>query len=142
VDSIDTAIQTVSRVVEAEVNPPDREEILRQIRTIDAYAFECDPREKLSNKIILGHEIFHIIVKKNPEVGAMFSEGLNEGKFGEYFSDIERSGFNRDEIIEISHIEELFCDFGAAWHLGPCSGFAAIRELAFFGKASSPSPNL
>lgn len=139
VDSINTAIRSVSNLVGEEINSPYREEIINKIRNIEAYAFECDPREKLSNKIILGHEIFHMIVKKNQTIETRFSQALNDGIFDEYFSDIKQTGFNINKINKISHVEELFCDFGAAWHLGPCSGFAALNELSFFGKTTSSS---
>jgi len=139
VGSINTAIRSISDLVNDDIDSLHSENAIMETRHFEAYAFECDPREKLSNKIILGHEIFHMLVKKNPLIENKFSQGLSKGIFDEYFSDVEQTGFDRNKINEISHIEELFCDFGAAWHLGPCSGFAALNELAFFGKASSSS---
>lgn len=119
----------------------------RSRRDIEAYAFECDPREKLQNKMVLGHEIFHMIIRKKPDILQKLERAISQGIFDGYFSNIEHilSGMaegNSDaetiiqigDINKIDHIEELFCDFGAAWHLGPCSGLACLHELEFGGR--------
>ena len=100
------------------------------------YAFECDPRENLQNKMVLGHEIFHIILGTSPLVIGKIQQSIRQGKFNDYFSDLQRIN-SSGTVDKESHIEELFCDFGAAMHLGPCYGFASLTELSFRQKSFS-----
>ncbi len=137
--SINTVIATASQITRDTRPSPYSEEVLDSIEDIDAYAFECDPRERLQNKMILGHEIFHMILNKNPIIEEKISLEFSSGTFDEYISNLEESGVILEEISPTSHLIELFCDFGAAWHLGPCFGFAALNELAYGGKEASSS---
>jgi len=106
--------------------------IKNHINKLEAYAFECDPRENLRRKTVLGHEMFHILCRKEPTIINEIGSKLRNGAFDSYIQKIEKI-FGR-KIDALSHLEEMFCDFGAAWQLGPCYGISSLEELAFCKK--------
>jgi len=107
----------------------DQDDKKNYVAKLEGYAFECDPRETLMRKTVLAHEIFHIVCRKKPEIMKYIDDEIKKGRFNSYIHNIEK--IFGDKIDIRSHLIEMFCDFGAAWHLGPCYGIASIEELSF-----------
>ncbi|MBI5208332.1 MAG: hypothetical protein HY934_11175 [Candidatus Firestonebacteria bacterium] len=93
--------------------------VIKEIR-----CFECDPEEPLERQLIEGHEIFHILLKKETNIENSFKTILSNYKITNLF-------INNDKDIEMNYIKELFCDFASAWHFGPAYGKAFIEDIAF-----------
>lgn len=103
---------------------PEAKAIFEDIKATNISGFECDFQEPLDRQIVLAHEFFHILVDFNPAVKSKFREIIGKP---EVISVFDRVG----QSLNLGHIEELFCDFGATWFFGPAYAKAFIEEIVF-----------
>jgi hypothetical protein len=89
------------------------------------HGIECDPGESLDRQVILGHELFHILLWTDEDYLHQVRAIYNNSHV--------RTVFNSPYFSE-GHIVELFCDFGAAWHFGPAYGKAFMEEVLHYTK--------
>ena len=96
--------------------------------------FECHREKNFERQYVLGHEIFHIIVRENKILQNMFVD------IEKYLPQDLKSIFG-DSDTWTFQIEELFCDFAAAWFFGPTYMKAFADEMAYYGvQGSSTHP--
>ena len=97
---------------------------LQQVRETTISGFECDFEEPLDRQMVLGHEIFHILVRLNPALIIKLEEIVRREEVKTIFGKVGHP-------LNLGHMEELFCDFGAAWFFGPAYAKAFIEEIPF-----------
>ena len=95
--------------------------------------FECDFQEYLDRQMILTHELFHLIVRKNPDIKTELTNIAANPSIQGIFTAAGHSPLNEGQI------EELFCDFGSAWFFGPIYVKAFLEEIVFREKGGSSS---
>jgi len=88
-------------------------------------SFECHREQNFERQAVLGHEIFHIIVRNNPILEDNFRDLAK-------LPVVKRILNSDDEDILISQIEELFCDFSASWFYGPIYLQAFTDEISYY----------
>ena len=103
---------------------PEARRIIQEVRATNISGFECDFQEPLDRLMVLAHEIFHVLVALNHWVKDEFRQIIEKPEVRDVFN---RAG----QPLNLGHIEELFCDFGAAWFFGPAYAKAFIEEIAF-----------
>jgi len=97
---------------------------LQQVRETTISGFECDFEEPLDRQMVLGHEIFHVLVRLNPTLIMKFEKIISKEEVKTIFGKVGHP-------LNLGHMEELFCDFGAAWFFGPAYAKAFIEEIPF-----------
>lgn len=107
---------------------PEVRKRLQQVRETTISGFECDFEEPLDRQMVLGHEIFHVLVRLNPALVIKFGEIISRGEVKTIFG---KAG----HPLNLGHIEELFCDFGGARFFGAAYAKAFIEEIPFREKA-------
>ena len=96
--------------------------------------FECHREKNFERQYVLAHEIFHIIVRQNKNLRDMFAD------IEKYLPEDLQNVFG-DSNTWTFQIEELFCDFAAAWFFGPTYMKAFADEMAYYGvQGSSTHP--
>ncbi len=95
--------------------------------------FECDFQEHLDRQMILTHELFHLIVRQNPDIKAELTGIAANPSIQGVFTAGGHPPLNGGQI------EELFCDFGSAWFFGPIYVKAFLEEIVFREKGGSDS---
>lgn len=103
---------------------------LAAIAKAPVHGIECDPGESLDRQLILGHELFHILLQAD-------ESRLNQ-VVSIYHNSSVRVAFTTPLFSE-NHIVELFCDFAAARHFGPAYGKAFIEEIMLYEKQETPT---
>jgi len=107
---------------------PEVRRILQQVRETTISGFECDFEEPLDRQMVLGHEIFHILVRLNQGLIIKLEEIVRRKEVKTIFGKVGHP-------LNLGHMEELFCDFGAAWFFGPAYAKAFIEEIPFRERA-------
>jgi hypothetical protein len=86
--------------------------------------FECLRERNFERQAILAHEIMHVAVKRN-DLRRKFDKLKTEGEITTVWPPDCSSRVSR-------RIEELFCDYAAAWFYGPVFLRAFAEEISFY----------
>jgi hypothetical protein len=113
------------------------EEFERLNGTPSIICIETNRERDFERQSILGHELFHMVVKTS---GTTFDEVAKA-------PDVKGLLLGPDDAPKVlpKRIEELFCDYGAAWFYGPVVMQAFAEELSFYpvaGGAAHPDNDL
>ncbi len=97
--------------------------------------FECHRERNFERQYVLAHELFHIICTNNTSLGDMFAALARSDDTAEVLDAEHRESWP-------SQIEELFCDYAAAWFFGPMYLQAFADEMSYYsvhGSDTHPS---
>jgi hypothetical protein len=100
--------------------------------------FGCHREKNFERQYVLAHEIFHIICQNNPQLRSLFSSIAKSTKT----KDILNVGNEKSQSYQI---EELFCDYAAAWFFGPMYMQSFADEMSYYsakGTDTHPSGNI
>jgi len=101
-----------------------------ELRTKDTIVcFECHRDRNFERQAVLAHEIIHIIVRNNTKL----SEGLKTIAKDPTTEVI----LNTSNSELLGQVEELFCDYAAAWFYGPVYLQAFAEEISHYPVALS-----
>jgi hypothetical protein len=90
-----------------------------------AVFFECHREHNFERQAILAHEIFHIVTRRNISIGVCFDELSSKPEVATILGTADK------EMLK-SQLEELFCDFTAAWYYGPVFLQAFADEISHY----------
>jgi len=97
--------------------------------------FECHRERNFERQYVLAHEMFHIICRRNPSLLDMFARLAQSDDTAEVLDAEHNESWP-------SQIEELFCDYAAAWFFGPMYLQSFADEMSYYSaQGSDTHPN-
>jgi hypothetical protein len=104
--------------------------VFDKLRAADTIVcFECHRDRNFERQAVLAHEIIHIIIRNNKGLEDSLTAISGEGAF--------QKSLNASGSEIRNQIEELFCDYTAAWFYGPVYLQAFADELSHYPVSSS-----
>jgi len=92
--------------------------------------FDCHQEQNYERQAVLGHEIFHIIVRSNQGLKRLFINLSNKQQ-------VQTLLQSNNQDMLVSQVEEFFCDYIASWYYGPIYLQAFADEITYYPRRTS-----